>query len=293
MTEVSTTVIDGSPRMVRAARALIGWLPPEQAHVLQQGNVLGVAPTEEIVRRAAAARDAVSARQAGVEQDDALAPAPAELDDHIAAVRARPEAQPFVAEGWNVCLVDLRRVCAAQPTVHVDQAAERVRQASADGLLGLARVTLPIPTDAPLATQFDQARNIWTLSSPNPNLRIMQPAKAKAEAGFVVLGFLVGVLPSFLQVARFQGRLILRDGYHRAVGLLQRGIHVVPAFTRDFGLHDDLGLPAVGMLPQGAYLGPRPPLLPDYLDDTVSTSVQVPAVQKVAMIQGIEISMAG
>ena len=42
-----------------------------------------------------------------------------------------------------------------------------------------------------------------------------------------------------MQVARRNGRPILRDGYHRAVWLLSRGITVVPAFVCDFGPFED------------------------------------------------------
>ena|SRR5712692_24341 len=50
-------------------------------------------------------------------------------------------------------------------------------------------------------------------------------------------------LPSFLQVARFQDRYFLRDGYHRAFGFLSRGIWRVPAFVREFGRTEEMGRP--------------------------------------------------
>jgi hypothetical protein len=45
------------------------------------------------------------------------------------------------------------------------------------------------------------------------------------------------------------------------------------------------------MLPQGAYMGPRPPTLPDYLDDAVSATVQAPATQKLILVQALELNM--
>ena len=33
----------------------------------------------------------------------------------------------------------------------------------------------------------------------------------------------------YVQIAHWSGRYFVRDGHHRAVGLLARGIHVVPA----------------------------------------------------------------
>ena len=63
-------------------------------------------------------------------------------------------------------------------------------------------------------------------------------------------------------------------------------------FTREFGSLESLDLPA-GMLPQGAYFGDRPPCLPDYLDDAVSVEVQLPAFQKMVVIQGLEVTPIG
>jgi hypothetical protein len=93
-------------------------------------------------------------------------------------------------------------------------------------------------------------------------------------------------------VARYGERVILTDGYHRAHGFLRRGIARVPALVQDVQSFEALGLPA-GMLSQDAYLGDRPPLLSDYLDDAVSADARVPASQKLVMVKAIEVSTLG
>jgi hypothetical protein len=45
--------------------------------------------------------------------------------------------------------------------------------------------------------------------------------------------FFVSMGASYIQVARYQGRSFLRDGYHRAVGLLRAGVSQVPAVVID------------------------------------------------------------
>ena len=107
-----------------------------------------------------------------------------------------------------------------------------------------------------------------------------------------VFGFIVGVSGSFMQVASFRGRLLLRDGYHRALGLISRDIFEVPVFYREFETFEDLRVPP-GMLPQDAYLGDRPPLLTDYLNSAVSAITTVPAMQKVVVVQALEIATLG
>ena len=94
---------------------------------------------------------------------------------------------------------------------------------------------------------------------------------------------------SFLQAVRYRDRYILRDGYHRAVGLLRRGINVAPALVKDFDSLDDHF--RRGMLTRETYLGRRPPLIPDYLDDDVSADVMLPHERRLIMIQAQEFSL--
>src|SRR6266480_3060972 len=88
------------PRLLRPARSLIGWMAAEQGERVQVGNRQDVQATPEQVERARAAREAVAARVAGVDQQNLLAPVPAVLDEYLAAFRAHAAFAPFAAEGW-------------------------------------------------------------------------------------------------------------------------------------------------------------------------------------------------
>jgi hypothetical protein len=128
--------------------------------------------------------------------------------------------------------------------------------------------------------------------SPNPNLRIVGNFRSEIpEAHATGIGFLVRVLPSFVKVVVFQGRYILTNGYHRAHGLVGIGISLAPVFLKSVGAIEEFAPP--GMLPQGAYLGDRPPVLADYHDTVVACPIQLPAAQKMIVIQGIELSFGG
>lgn len=100
-------------------------------------------------------------------------------------------------------------------------------------------------------------------------------------------GFKVTVMSSFLQVASFQGRYVMRDGYHRAFGLLSRGISRVPAYVRNFDTTENLA--PVGMMPQATWLGDQPPLLRDYHDDQVAEPVSLPAPHRLIVISALEL----
>lgn len=94
-----------------------------------------------------------------------------------------------------------------------------------------------------------------------------------------------------MRVVHYQDRFLLIDGYHRAVALLARGIHLVPALVGGVEISDLLG-GAGGIRPE-AFLGDRPPLLPDFWDDEVSAEVQIPAETRVLIVEALDIRAFG
>jgi hypothetical protein len=289
----------GSPepaRLERPARQLIGWMREEDALRALCGNRADREPTEEqreVVRKA---HQAVGHRAEGVGQSGLVRPRPPDLDAHIVALRGNPAAAEHLAAGWDVAMVDLTRVCSFQPAVFHEQAADRVGDVPKNDPVALAELTLPPAWEAELPAQLDQGQKAWILSSPNPNLRVVGhfagPMGDGTRPPIPGFGWLVTVTPSFLMVARYQGRYYLKDGYHRALGLLSREITTVPAFVRDIAVYEELGVPA-GMLPQDAFLGPRPPTIPDFWDDAVSAEVRLPAVQKMIVVHALEFTPVG
>src|ERR1019366_1556643 len=109
----------------------------------------------------------------------------------------------------------------------------------------------------------------WIIAGADPNLKIIGQFAGPVQPGLMGFGFAVALMPSFIQVAEVESHFVLRDGYHRAVSFLMQGISHVPVFFRKYPPHADLGL-GPGLLPPTVYLGDRPPMLPDYLDSTVS-----------------------
>jgi hypothetical protein len=281
----------GVPHSYRPARALLGFMTAEEACLSQAGRNQQEVTQPEFVEKAALARAAAAVRPEVSNQEGLLTAAPAELASHLNALKATGAATAFFAEGWEVRLADLRGICAIQPHVFTDSSEERIEGAGAD-LLSVAQVSLQIPRPEMLPAQFDQVRQAWVFSSGNPNLRIAGNWAGPISEGVAGFGFVVHVNASFMQVADFRGRLLLRDGYHRAYGFLSKGITHVPVFFKRFLSIEELALPQ-GMLPQDSYFGPRPARLSDYLKDDVSSDVNFPASQKVIVIQGLEISHLG
>jgi hypothetical protein len=267
--------------------------PADASRALQLGATGRTA--ERIIETARLVREAVAARPDSASQGDLTSDLPGELAGHLRSLQASTAASQMFAEGWKVQLVDLTRVCAFQPVVYTDRSFEGSQLLDANDLGAVATITLPLTQGDPLPIQFDPLRQAWIVTSANMNLRIVGNISGPLPMapGGSVLGFGVYAGPSFMQVVRRNGRHILRDGYHRAIWLLSRGITVVPAFVRDFTAFEDLVPDPRAVLPQDSYCGARPPVLPDYLDDTVSAAVQAPDPRKIIIIQALELGAAG
>jgi hypothetical protein len=291
-TAVASTVRTSTQAPVqlqRAARVLIGWMRPENAKASIAGP--GVSPTAEHERTVAAAVAAVGARPAGLDQSGVVQPAIEDLAAHLELLRQNSASAAYFAEGWTVAIAELSRVCAVQPHIVTDDAIQRAADVDPNDWMSIAAVTLPIGSGSPVHGAYNGDKKAWVFSSANPNLRILGEAQGDAP-GAKIFGFAVGAPSSFVQVASYNGRYLLRDGYHRAYGLLRRGITRAPVFVREFERFEDLRLPA-GMLPQDSYLGTRPPTLNDYLDDTVSTNGAMLVTQKIVLIQALEVATLG
>jgi hypothetical protein len=228
------------------------------------------------------------ARRPTLEVAGVVTEPPASFHGYMDALRANPKAGSLLEEGWRIGLVDLRKLCAAQPEVFLDAP---VPEVDPDDLEAIADITLQLPPTIDLATRYDKSRRIWTLLPTTPNFRVVGQFQHEVEPGVVGIGFAFRVYGSFMQAVRYRDRYLLRDGYHRAAAFLARGIHRVPALVGEFDSMDSHFRQA--MLPTETFLGSRPPLLPDYFDDDVSAEVLLPGDRRVILIQEVEVPVPG
>jgi hypothetical protein len=276
-TPITTTADSPATPAPCHARVLAGWLTEEQISRLDSSPAT--------LERCRSARAAVAARPEGFAQSGLIAEWPAELEEHGAALRASPAARRMFDEGWRPALItDLRRIVAAQPTLLADDLSAEGRARTAALTPGeVARLALPLdPRAANIQTRFDEERQQWIVTSPDPNLRITATFSGEVQPNVLGVGFFFEVLSSFVSVAEVGGRHVLRDGYHRCHRLLAAGITAVPAFVRAYG--DDEPVFSAGMLDRELWRGPTPPTLADYHDDRVSIDVVVGAPQTTAIV---------
>jgi hypothetical protein len=101
------------------------------------------------------------------------------------------------------------------------------------------------------------------------------------QNGQSFLGFTYGFGTNVVQIAEYQGRWFVRDGYHRCYGLLRRGVeYVACVFIRARNTRE-LGSENPAFFRHELLFGQHPPALADFLNDDVARSVTRPAMRKV------------
>ena len=198
---------------------------------------------------------------------------------------------PSIAErSLHLARIDLTTIYASQVTVALDD--PRVQRLSDDpSEQELLELCLPLRSETEPAVGFDERANAWIVRSRDATIEISGRYAGGFEGvdpaaqGF---GFIVSAQPSRLLALNVDGRLVLRDGHHRAIGLLARGVTRVPALVgtghfRDFTAHGTLSLQRLSE--------PGAPLLMDYLDDAVSVAMALPRTERVMIFQSTEFEL--
>ncbi len=216
--------------------------------------------------------------------------------DSIKAIAGRTEiAANFPGMNWRPAVVDLRKVISFQKIIYVDGLDERL--AGASSTEGLYELCIPETQPPPPSGAFtDTDSKGFTISSFNPNLRIaggqltgadVSPGPGVPPVRMQAVTLLVYMGTSYLQVVRYRGRSFIRDGYHRAAGLLKLGIYDVPCIFIEAESFEQVGAPA-GAFTYEVLYGERPPLVQDFWQASVAADVSQVAVRKVIRITGQE-----
>jgi hypothetical protein len=297
---VPLSLVQGEPVAQRSARVLLGWLPHQEAiRQLLGRNPLPQDDLTTIDQMIASAHSAVLRRPAIPVNDPVVAGDRSLLDQVV----SRPEVQANFADvRWRVEWVDLTRVLSVQKLITIDGLDLRVAGA-ADDPAALQELCLPaVQPVPPLGAFSDPDGHGFALSSLNPNLRVVgsnmsealispspqvPPQKVQAFTLFVNMG------ASYIQVAQYQGRSFLRDGYHRAAGLLRTGISRVTAIVIDAPTFQFITSSSPTLFDHEVAFSDHAPRLADFWDDTVAADALQPAVRKVVRIRAEQFVVQG
>ncbi len=290
--------------MERQVRWLLAWLEENDG----VANLLGHIPapdeeTNEQRERWQAARRALHVRPPMSPPTPTLGELPPELREQGNAFRQRPDViAAFQPHDWSLGMVNLREVLSFQKVVVEEHAIERAKAVAAADLSSLFKFCLPDASEGVnLPGALDQDQKAITFSSLNPNLRVgnhlildidvpATPGVPGRKDKFI--GYSINFGSQFVQVAQYNGRWFVRDGYHRTYGLLRHGLERIPCIFLIARSFEELGAAAPGFFPYETLFSERPPFLTDFLDEAVSISAKQTAIRKVIRISAEEFVVA-
>lgn len=212
-------------------------------------------------------------------------PIVSEEDSLLDTIRARPDVMDaFTSLGipWRAVMIDLRHVLAFQPAVRVDDLDERVATAlkNHDALMQLC-----FPSNVLMEASFETNEHGHTCITSSPNFTLIPSQLPVQIGGQIILtpAFVPQLNSNFFNVAYYQGRYFIRDGYHRAVGLLRNTTEaqvIVPCILVEAQTLSQTGWKP-GMIAEAVLLSERPPRLSDFWDTSVSHELLRRATRRV------------
>lgn len=176
---------------------------------------------------------------------------------------------------WELKLVPLNSLVAYQSRV-TKEAHEEI-PTSDDGWLDVVRYCLPFEVKNYLQVTEQGIPDTYSslrIVSRSPNINFYGPELNSLEEhppGNISVSYDIKARPNFIQVAKWNDRYILKNGYHRCYQLLQAGEEYVPAVVRYVQNYSQTGAAGAGMFPDQMIQGPRPPLVRDFLTDAAVT----------------------
>lgn len=252
----------------------------ENADLSAQGSgaVAGNSPMDlaEAWRDAAKTYDELMETEAYPTQTLDVYPLPDSMSAHCEQFLSRPHVQrEFNLVPVAFAMVPLAHLIAAQNRLNVGTVTSVGVGKGAISDASLVQICLPL--DAPhhtLEVLHKDADSV-TFAADNHDVRFLRPqllsgpVENMSNRGHVqrTLALPVGFSINVLNVVRYQNRLILNNGYHRAFALWQRGVTHVPAVVQVCQHWEDVSLVGSSEIYENVALyndSRRPPLLKDF-----------------------------
>lgn len=164
---------------------------------------------------------------------------------------------------WSLGVVDLRRLLAFQRRLSFDVTLPPLTIPAQSDWCSLINTSFAAPDPVICDMVHDSEKKTVTLQSTNPNvqLRVMQDAAMPVA---------VSAGSPFFEVAQYQGRWFLRDGYHRAYNLLRAGIYRLPTVIVHARTLEELGAVHPRFFSEQTLFSQHPPFVTDFLNESLT-----------------------
>lgn len=268
---------------VTEKRYLVGFMDEGPATELLEGDPADDRDVTDRYERARAAVDPLD--RSLTDPPVADLPDTADVDEHVAAFEETPGFRTVLddpAHGdWRLGLVPVDALVATQ--TGVETGAHRDVPTWSEDRMGLLRAALPLSVPSvDLSSSLDtpQHRRLGVqLTSRSPNLVVARRHVDHHDEG-VDVTFEIRPKPNFVQVTRYRGRLLLRNGYHRAYRVVRAGGTRLPAVVQDVDDYAATGGAHTRNFDEALAFADRPPLVVDF-DTGAAATVLRPVRNKV------------
>lgn len=235
-------------------------------------------------RKAAAVFAGLQVSEAGIADKPEVKPLSRKLQAHIGKLTRLPHFQAcFPAVPVSFGMVELDKLIVSQQ--HITQSSVQKMTRSLKIPLSetaLAELCLPLTPDTSgfgVALE-ENGRYVFTSDTHDARFlgaKLVNPSDIKGHTvgghAQAVLALSVGFTTNVLNIVRFGPRMVLNNGYHRAIALRKLGITHAPCLIQVCGHWEEVGLAGSQEVYHNAavyFTASRPPLLRDYTNPALT-----------------------
>jgi hypothetical protein len=215
-----------------------------------------------------------SGGEAFVPADPRLLEVPVPVLDLLEPQFSRPDLRSEMnGLEWTIGIVDLRQLLAFQRRLIFDDQFPCLEVPAPNDWLALAALAFGPPVPLKYRTLLSNESELL-VQSENPNLQIRTSIECSRHP------FQLHGGSPFFEVAEFDGRWFLRDGYHRAYRLLRAGVGHSPAVIIRARTLAELGPVQPWFFSKEVLFSKTPPRVTDFLDDDLTIDYARPRLLK-------------
>jgi hypothetical protein len=250
-------------------------------------------------RAAAQEYERLAAREAGAADLPGVLPLPKAMGRHLAQLVELPGVRrTFDTVPVAFGLVELDKLVVSQYSM-TQAVVDRIVAAHPLPLSPKRLAELCLPLKAPPASfrLAGQSAHEFTFVADAHDMRfldaqVLHPADVRLGEVMghpqAVVALSVGFSANLLNAVRYNGRIALNNGHHRALALRQMGFTHVPCLVQPCVSADDLAQAATSEICDNIDLyfhAPRPPLLRDFDNPRLTLTVRAPRLRRVVTVK--------
>jgi len=168
---------------------------------------------------------------------------PPEHDQYLQGIQSAPWFSSIVRQSpWAFKFVEIGPLLSFQINLSLDRSNALCSRLNDNPTVeDLLSIAMPDKLED-LPTQVSVQSNSIVITSLSRNLRLQDAVKVSipGSEGRDLFGIQVGPAAPITQIARVDGRCYLRNGFHRAVGMAQRGVTHIPALLIDMENYEEV-----------------------------------------------------